>query len=61
MVDNRYFSDGLLLFHPLKMPQIDHRFVGPRQWLESLCKDVDECMFGILKGCWRILKTAIQL
>jgi hypothetical protein len=30
------------------------------QWLKSLRKDV-ECTFGILKGCWRILKTGIRL
>ncbi len=30
------------------------------QWLEALRKDV-EWTFGILKGCWRILKTAIRV
>lgn len=30
------------------------------QWLESLRKDV-ECIFGILKCRWRILKTGIRL
>jgi hypothetical protein len=28
------------------------------QWLESMRKDV-ECTFGILKGCWQILKSGI--
>ena len=30
------------------------------EWLESLRKDV-ECTFGILKGCWRILKSGIRI
>ena len=29
-------------------------------WLKALRKDV-ECTFGILKGCWRILKTGIHV
>jgi hypothetical protein len=30
------------------------------QWLESMRKDV-ECTFGIMKGCFRILKSGIRL
>jgi hypothetical protein len=30
------------------------------KWLESMRKDV-ECMFGILKGRWRILKAGVQI
>jgi hypothetical protein len=30
------------------------------KWLESKCKDV-ECMFGILKGRWRILKSGVRI
>ena len=30
------------------------------KWVESMRKDV-ECTFGILKGCWRILKTGIRV
>ena len=30
------------------------------KWLESIRKDV-KCTFGILKGCFRILKTSIRL
>ena len=30
------------------------------QWIESFRKDA-ECVFGILKGRWRILKTGIRL
>ena len=29
------------------------------KWVESMRKDVD-CVFGILKGWWRILKTGIR-
>jgi hypothetical protein len=30
------------------------------EWLESMRKDV-ECTFGILKGCWRILKNGVRV
>ena len=30
------------------------------KWLESMRKDV-ECMFGILKGRWRILKAGVRI
>ncbi len=30
------------------------------KWLESMRKDV-ECMFGILKGMWRILKSGVRI
>eukprot|EP00804_Cyclotella_cryptica_P005035 CCRYP_020361-RA/>CCRYP_020361-RA protein AED:0.17 eAED:0.02 QI:0/0/0/1/0/0/5/0/470 len=34
--------------------------IGWSEWLESMCKDV-RCMFGILKGRWKILKCGIHL
>jgi len=30
------------------------------KWLESMRKDI-ECMFGILKGSWRILKAGVRI
>jgi hypothetical protein len=30
------------------------------KWLESMRKDV-ECMFGIVKGRWRILKAGVRI
>ncbi len=38
----------------------DQREIHWSEWLESLRKDVEDT-FGILKGCWHILKTGIHL
>ncbi len=58
LVDNGYLA------RPTTVPPIkttnswkEILFLG---WLEALRKDV-ECTFGILKGCWRILKTGIRI
>ena len=58
LVDNGYLNWGTSI-PPMKntMYQDASRW---SEWLESMRKDV-ECTFGILKGCWRILKSGIRL
>jgi hypothetical protein len=56
IVDNGYLK---WIIPPFKITvdDIERRW---SHWYKSLCKDV-ECTFGILKGCWRILKTWIRI
>jgi hypothetical protein len=58
IVDNGYLNWAVTV-PPLKVSS-DQREIRWSQWMESIRKDV-ECMFGILKGRWRILKTGIRL
>jgi hypothetical protein len=58
IVDHGYLDWSTTV--PLFKDSIDKSKVRFSQWLESLRKDV-ECTFGILKSCWRILKTGIRL
>ena len=44
---------------PFKNP-LTYRQLRWSKWLESMRKDV-ECVFGILKGRFRVLKTGIRL
>jgi hypothetical protein len=58
IVDNGYLQRSTTVPpHKSSSNRSELRFL---QWLESLQKDV-ECMFGILKGRWRILNTGICL
>lgn len=58
LVDNGYLA------RPTTVPPIktsnSRAEIRFSSWLESLRKDV-ECTFGIIKGCWRILKTGIRI
>jgi hypothetical protein len=58
LCDNGYLEWSTTV-PPHKCSQ-DRRAKCWSEWIESMRKDV-ECMFGILKGRWRILKTGIRL
>jgi hypothetical protein len=58
MVDNGYLSWSTTV-PPYKLAS-QRAQIRWSEWLESLRKDV-ECTFGILKGRWRLLKTAVRL
>jgi hypothetical protein len=58
IVDNGYLNWSTTV-PPLKT-SCNRSDIGFSKWLESIRKDV-ECTFGILKGCFRILKTGIRL
>lgn len=59
LVDNGYYHRWSTSIPPFKTT-ISRKEIQFSEWLESMRKDV-ECTFGILKGCWRILKTGIWL
>lgn len=58
LTDNGYLSWSCTMA-PIKQP---YTYDQKRwsEWVESMRKDV-ECLFGILKGRWRILKTGVRL
>jgi hypothetical protein len=56
IVDNRYL-DWSVTVPPMKDPET-YPELRWSKWVESMRKDV-ECVFGILKGRFRILKTGI--
>ena len=58
IVDNGYL-DWSVTVPPMKDPET-YPELRWSKWLESMRKDV-ECVFGILKGRFRILKTGIRL
>jgi hypothetical protein len=58
IVDNGYLNWSTTI-PPVKIPA-DKREIRWSGLLESPRKDV-ECTFGILKGCWHIVKTVIHL
>jgi hypothetical protein len=58
IVDNGYLHWSIAMPPYKNAP--DRPSIRWSEWLESLRKDV-ECVFGILKGRWRILKTSIRL
>jgi hypothetical protein len=58
IVDNGYMRWSTTIL-PVKIAA-DQREIHWSEWLESLRKDVEDT-FGILKGCWHILKTGIHL
>jgi hypothetical protein len=57
MVDNSYLKWPVTM-PPFKTSSNHPDEVWWSQWLESMRKDV-ECIFGILKGRWRILKSGL--
>ena len=58
IVDNGYLNWSITI-PPFKDP-ITYQDLRWSKWLESMRKDV-ECVFGMLKGRFRLLKTGIRL